>query len=136
MDVTVSHPPDKVDLSRPVRIVHDTTTVAEALLVMHRAHLRHLPVVRRGRCVGVLVDVDLVAAAVDGRAGEVGPLARHPVPTVGLDADAPATARAIVDGGMDAALVVDDGVVVGIVTATDVVGGLADVDLTSAAGPS
>lgn len=117
-----------VDPTRPVQVVHDTTTVAEALHLMHRARMRHLPVVHRGRCVGVLVDVDLVAAAVDGVAGVVGPLARRPVPTVDLGADAPTTARAIVAGGMDAALVMDDGIVVGIVTATDVVEGLAALD--------
>lgn len=132
MNVPVTHAPTTVDPSRPVQIVHDTTTVAEALRLMDRARLRHLPVVHRGRCVGVLVDVDLVAAAVDGVAGAVGPLARHPVPTVALGADAPTTARAVIDGGMDAALVLDDGVVVGIVTATDVVAGLAALDRPSA----
>jgi CBS domain-containing protein len=114
-----------VDPSRPVQAVHDATTVAEALRLMRRARVRHLPVVDRGRCAGVLVDVDLVAAAVDGVTGPVGPLARRPVPTVALGADAPETARAILAGGMDAALVTDDGVVVGIVTATDVLDGLA-----------
>jgi CBS domain-containing protein len=118
-----------VDPSRPVQVVHETTTVAQALGLLHRAGRRHLPVVDRGRCVGVLVDVDLVAAAVDGVAGHVGPLARRPVPTVALGADAPTAARAILGGGMDAALVLDDGVVVGIVTATDVVEALAGRDL-------
>ena len=74
---------------------------------------------------GILVDVDLVAAAVDGVGGAVGPLARRPVPTVALGADAPEAARAIVAGGMGAALVTDDGIVVGILTATDVLAGLA-----------
>jgi CBS domain-containing protein len=115
-----------VDPSRPVQVAHATTTVAEALHLVHRARVRHLPVVDRGRCVGVLVDVDLVAAAVDGTAGRVGPLARRPVPTVAFGADAPTAARAILAGGMDAALVIDDGVVVGIVTATDVVEALAE----------
>jgi CBS domain-containing protein len=114
-----------VDHTRPVQVVHDTTTVAEALHLMQRARTRHLPVLHRGGCVGVLVDVDLLAAVVDGVAGAVGPLARHPVPTVALGADAPTVARAIAAGGMDAVLVVDDGVVVGIVTATDVLAGLA-----------
>ncbi len=117
-----------IDPSRPVRVVHDTTTVAQALGLMHRARVRHLPVVSRGRCLGVLVDVDLVAAAVDGVAGPVGPIARRPAPTVPLGADAPATARAILAGGTDAALVMDDGVVVGIVTATDVLAGLTGAD--------
>ena len=115
-----------VDPSRPVQVVHDSTTVAEALGVMHRAQVRHLPVITQGRCIGVLVDVDLVAAAVAGVVDPVVRIARRPVPTVALGADAPTTARAVVLGGMDAALVLDDGVVVGIVTATDVLAGLAD----------
>ena len=116
---------DVIDPTRPVQAVHGATTVAEALRLMHRARVRHLPVVDRGRCTGVLVALDLVAAAVDGVTGPVGPLSRRPVPTVPLGADAPTTARAILEGGMDAALVMDDGVVVGIVTATDVLDDLA-----------
>lgn len=119
-----------VDPSRPVQAVHHATTVAQALRLMHRARVRHLPVVDDGRCTGVLVDVDLVAAAVDGVTGPVGRLARHPVPTVAPDADPAGTARAILTGGMDAALVTDDGVVVGIVTTTDVLKALAEPDQT------
>jgi CBS domain-containing protein len=125
-----------IDPSCPVQVVHDATTVAEALRLMHRSRVRHLPVVAHGRCTGVLVDVDLVAAAVDGVAGPVGSLSRRPVPTVALGADAPTTARAILAGGVGgvgAALVVDDGVVVGIVTATDVLNGLAALELSSTA---
>jgi CBS domain-containing protein len=121
-----------IDPSRPVQVVHDATTVAEALRLMHHARVRHLPVVDRGRCTGVLVDIDLVAAAVEGVTGPVGPLSRRPVPTVALGADAPATARAILAGGMDAALVTDDGVVVGIVAATDVLDGLAAQEVSPA----
>jgi CBS domain-containing protein len=122
-----------IDPSCPVQVVHDATTVAEALRLMHRSRVRHLPVVAHGRCTGVLVDVDLVAAAVDGVAGPVGSLSRRPVPTVALGADAPTTARAILAGGVDAALVMDDGVVVGIVTTTDVLNGLAALELSSTA---
>ncbi|MCD2195266.1 CBS domain-containing protein [Actinomycetospora endophytica] len=122
--------------SRPVQVVHETTTVAEALRLLRHAGVRHLPVVDRGRCVGVLVDVDLVAAAVDGVGGGVGPIARRPVPTVALGADAPTTARAIRVGGMDAALVMDDDVVAGIVTATDVVEALAAREELPATAPA
>jgi CBS domain-containing protein len=125
MNVEESRPEVVIDPSRPVQVVYDSTTVAEALRLMHRAHVRHLPVITRGRCTGVLVDVDLVAAALDGVTDPVAWLARRPVPTVALGADARTAARALVAGGMDAALVLDDGAVVGIVTATDVMEGLA-----------
>lgn len=125
-----------IDPSRPVRTVHAETSVAEALGLMHRAGVRHLPVVDRGRCTGVLVDVDLVAAVVGGVLGPVGTMARRPVPTVELGADPATGARAILAGGMDAALVTDDGVVVGIVTATDVVGALAATDRMTVPAPT
>ncbi|MFC5139887.1 CBS domain-containing protein [Actinomycetospora rhizophila] len=118
----------RIDPSRPVRVVGEHVTVAEALRVMRVAGVRHLPVIADGLCVGLLLDRDLVAAAVDGVTGPVGHLARRPVPTVEVDATTPRTARAVLAGGLDAALVTDGGVVVGIVTATDALAALAAAD--------
>ena len=126
---TTSGPPSEprhIVPSRPVRVVDERTSVAEALQVMRVAGVRHLPVVTGGRCVGVLVDRDVVAAAVEGVTGPVAPWARSPVPTVAPGDPPPVVARAVLDGGLDAALVVDDGVVVGIVTATDALAALAE----------
>ena len=118
--------PLRIVASRPVRVVDERTSVAEALRVMRLAGVRHLPVVTDGRCVGVLVDRDVVAAAVEGVTEPVGRWARSPVPTVAPGDPPPVVARAVLDGGLDAALVVDDGVVVGIVTATDALSALAE----------
>ncbi|GLZ49644.1 hypothetical protein Acsp06_58290 [Actinomycetospora sp. NBRC 106375] len=118
----------RLDPSRPVRVVTEHATVAEALRVLRVAGVRHLPVIADDRCVGLLVDRDLVAAAVDGVTAPVGRLARRPVPTVEAGASAPRIARAVLTGGMEAALVTDDGVVVGIVTASDALATLAHAD--------
>jgi CBS domain-containing protein len=112
--------------TRPVRVVTAQATVAEALRVMRVAGVRHLPVIAADECVGLLVDRELIAAAVDGVAGPVGRLARRPVPCVPAGTSAPRVARAVLDGGLDAALVTEQGVVVGIVTATDALAALAD----------
>lgn len=131
MATTQSAPQDptlRLHPSRPVRVVTDQATVAEALRVMRVAGVRHLPVVTGERCVGLLVDRDLIAAAVDGVTAPVGHLARRPVPSVEAGAPAPRVARAVLRGGLDAVLVTEDGVVVGIVTATDALAALAHAD--------
>jgi CBS domain-containing protein len=120
--------PLRLDPSRPVRVVTEQATVAEALRVLRVAGIRHLPVIAGDRCTGLLVDRDLVAAAVDGVTGPVGRLARRPVPTVEAGTPAPRVARAVLDGGLDAALVTEGGVVVGIVTASDALVALAHAD--------
>jgi len=126
---TTSGPPSEprhIAPSRPVRVVDERTSVAEALQVMRVGGVRHLPVVTDGRCVGLLVDRDVVAAAVEGVTGPVARWARSPVPTVAPGDPPPVVARAVLAGGLDAALVVDDGVVIGIVTATDALAALAE----------
>jgi CBS domain-containing protein len=125
---TTSGPPSEprhIVASRPVRVVDEQTSVAEALRVMRVAGVRHLPVVTDHRCVGVLIDRDVVAAAVEGTTGPAARWARSPVPTVAPGDPPQVVARAVLDGGLDAVLVVDDGVVVGIVTATDALAALA-----------
>jgi len=112
--------------SRPVRVIGPDAPVAEALRVMRVAGVRHLPVVAEGRCTGLLVDRDAIAAAADGLTVRVGQLARHPVPTVSPDQDAVSVARAVLAGGLDAVLVVDDGALVGIITSTDALTAIAN----------
>jgi CBS domain-containing membrane protein len=104
-------------------------TVEQALTLMRECRVRHLPVLLDGRFVG-LVDDRLVALAhlADGapvnRAVEA--LMTHYVPEVSPDADLPRLARLVGDSGCDAVVVVDEaGELLGIVTATDLVGVLA-----------
>jgi CBS domain-containing protein len=131
--MTTSTPPSipaplHIDPSRPVRVIDAAAPVSVALSTMRLAGVRHLPVVSRGRCTGLLVDRDVIAAAVDGVTLPVGRLARGPIPTVGPEDDARAVARSVLAGGLDAALVVVDGAVTGIVTATDALAAIAQPD--------
>ncbi|HSK62130.1 MAG TPA: CBS domain-containing protein [Actinomycetospora sp.] len=117
--------PLRIGASRPVTVIDAAADLAEALRVVRITGVRHLPVVSDGQCVGLLVDRDLIAAAVDGLAQPVRHLARHPVPVIGPDDPPHVVARAVLDGGLDAALVVADGTLVGIVTATDALAAIA-----------
>jgi CBS domain-containing protein len=122
-------------VSVPVTVVPVGTTRGRALAVMREHGLRHLPLVahRAGGevvCVGLLVDRDLALAGPGDRSDEapVDGLARTEVPRV-VPGDPPReTARAVLRGGCDAALVVERGSLVGIVTATDVLRALSGID--------
>lgn len=111
-------------VSTPVIVLSAGATRGEALAAMRDHGVRHLPLVTRAPdggdavCVGLLVDRDLVLGG--SADGPVGGLARTDVPHVAPTDAPPVTARAVLRGGCDAALVVDDGCLVGIVTATDV----------------
>lgn len=98
-----------------------------ALRMMTEAGVRHLPVVDRGRCVGLLHESD-VLWRLWSRADApqaVGTVARTPVVAVAAADDVRTIARRMVDAATDAAVVVDGspraGRIVGIVTATDLV---------------
>ena len=99
-----------------------------ALRMMVEAGVRHLPVVDRGRCVGLLHESDILwrlwstGGATSSRAAAV---ARSPVVAVATTDDLRTIARRMADAETDAALVVEEGRIVGIVTATDLVRRLA-----------
>lgn len=116
----------RIAASTPVRVIGAQAAVTEALRVMQQARVRHLPVVRDGVCLGLLVDRDVVAAMLEGVDPDAGRLCRHPVPRVGTDATPQEIAQAILSGGLDAALVVEADELVGIVTVTDAVLALAE----------
>jgi CBS domain-containing protein len=132
-------PPDVLDEDPPLSTVmsHDVVAIeAEARLptalhVMATTGIRHLPVVDRGRIVGVLVETDLIRRL----AGEGHPFLTSVTATlrqmVRPASELPPTAR-VSDAARlmaadvaDAVLVTDHGRVLGIVTATDLVRQLA-----------
>lgn len=125
--------PVRLPVSRPVTVVDADATLAAALAVMDRLGVRHLPVVAAhgsgdARCVGLLLDRDLVlAVGADPAAADrpVRVVARTVVPRVAAGAPPREVARVMLDGGLDAALVVADGELVGIVTASDALSALA-----------
>ena len=121
-----------VRVSRRVLAVTAETDVATALALMRDHRIRHLPVVYRRRCFGLLTETDLLGALTadpaELAARSVGHLCHVPAPTVPAGAELATSAAAILAGGLDAALVVSQGVLVGIVTTTDVLTQLAGQD--------
>jgi CBS domain-containing protein len=83
-----------------------------ALRMMVEAGVRHLPIVDRDRCVGLLHESDVLwrqwstAGASTSWAGAV---ARTPVVTVGSSDDVPTIAQRMVDAETDAVVVVGGG---------------------------
>lgn len=128
-------PPDVLDddprvssvMSRDVVAIDAEAWLSTALQVMATMGIRHLPVVDRGRCVGVLVEGDLVRClAQDARPFGAGVMAtvRHlcrPAPEMPPIARVSDAARQMSADVSDVVLVTEHGRVLGIVTATDLV---------------
>lgn len=107
-------------MTRDVVTVPSTATVADALDMLNAHTIRHLPVVEGGKVVGILSDRDL-RLAITGRPDETtvaDVLTRDPV-TVSPDATVETAARLLVDHNVGCVPVVEDGELVGIVTASD-----------------
>jgi CBS domain-containing protein len=103
-----------------------------ALRMMVEAGLRHLPVVERGHCVGLLHESDVLWRLWSTTGTEpprVSTVARAPVVAVTTSDTVPTIARRMVDAETDAAVVIEGGPaagrIVGIVTATDLLRRLA-----------
>jgi CBS domain-containing protein len=125
-------PPETMDDDPPIGLVMTPHVVAVApnaslrtgLRLMASNNLRHLPVIESSRCLGVVLETDIVRAVAIGEPQLLGPLVRA-LPTVSVDDRRSAAARAVLAGDVDAVLVTDGGRLVGIVTATDLVRSLA-----------
>ena len=133
-------PPDTLDddplltavMSREVVALDAEARLPTALHVMATTGVRHLPVVERGRCLGVLVETDLIRSlAQDSRpfgSAALGTAVTAPVrqlhrpaPQLPPTARVSDAARHMATDVSDAVLVVEHGRVLGIVTATDLV---------------
>jgi len=97
--------------------------LATALQLMVEHGVRHLPVFDRTRCRGLLLEADVVDHLVSGAPVERWwqPVAGfvRPAPEVATTARRSEAARAMRDAGTDAALITEEGRLVGLVTATD-----------------
>jgi CBS domain-containing protein len=112
-----------VHASHRVLAVHPDTDAITALALMDDNGVRHLPVVRRACCEGLVTEAHLLralAAPATVPLPTVGMLCHRPPLTVPADAAPPVIAAAIISGGLDAALVVHGGTLTGIVTSKDV----------------
>ncbi len=114
-------------MQRDVATVSEGDSLALAQQIMLWRQLRHLPVLRDERIVGILSDRDMLSHRLSEMspytmAGQVGEVMRHPVDTIhpgALVADAAARMSLQKLGCLP---VVDAGSLVGIVTTTDVLG--------------
>jgi CBS domain-containing protein len=120
-------PPLSAVMSRDVVAIDAEARLTTALHIMATTGVRHLPVVDRGRCLGVLVETDLIrCVARDSHAFGAGITASlrqlyRPAPQLLPIARVSDAARHMADDVFDAVLVADQGRVLGIVTATDLV---------------
>ena len=128
-------PPEALDddpqlstvMSRDVVAIDAEARLSTALQVMATTGVRHLPVVERGRCLGVVVEADLIrrlAADSHPLGTAVTTVLRHlcrPAPELPPTARVSEAARNMAGDVSDAVLVTERGRVVGVVTATDLV---------------
>jgi cystathionine beta-synthase len=109
--------------------VHPYETVREAIDILREYAVSQMPVVRAeppvmaAEVAGSVVERDLLDALFDGRARLADPLERHmsaPLPMIGAGEPVEAAMAALHDA--DAAIVLDDGKPIGVVTRQDLLG--------------
>lgn len=131
-DALDDDPPVTSVMSREVVVIDADARLASALHIMATTGVRHLPVVERGQCLGVLVETDLIrilaedtrpsgSMALDKAVGAPLRQLHRPATQLPPTARVSDAARHMATDVSDAVLVVDGGRVLGIVTATDLV---------------
>jgi CBS domain-containing protein len=140
-------PPDATDREPTVEQVMTSAVVAVtadadlyiASRIMAARSVRHLPVMDGGRCLGLLLEIDVLQAL----ALADNPIIQPPVLAGELCRTVPVSrpgdgrsiaARHMQDSGIDAVLVRRDDKVIGILTATDLIRSLAEDGSSGAAG--
>ncbi|MEQ7128531.1 universal stress protein [Actinopolymorpha sp. B11F2] len=110
-------------MSPAVLGVSASTGVDTALQLMIGAGIHHLPVMERGRCIGLVYETDLLWRMPGwprrGRMPSVTDVARMPAPTVAADQPVSQAAAELSHSVGDAVVVADEDQIVGIVTGTD-----------------
>ena len=129
-DTVDEDPPVTAVMTRELVGVTPDTPVMTALSLMARRRVRHLPVLAGRRCLGLVIELDLVRAlaAVALPLGLADPVVGDVVRSVGAVAGTArrSDAASVMSAGTaDAVLVVEQEQVLGIVTATDLVRSLA-----------
>ena len=139
---SLAAPPEAMDDDPPVRLVMTPHLVAitpdsplrTGLCLMAANNVRHLPIIEGPRCLGVVLETDIVRAVAIGGPPLLGALVRA-LPTVSVDEHRSMAARALLAGDVEAVLVTDGDRLVGIVTTTDLVRSLAAGGRTGSDGP-
>lgn len=107
-------------MSDRVETIHPDDTVGSAARRMVGRGIRHLPVVDKGKLVGLLAEIDLLAfRGYGGVEAKVSDAMNTQFVSVGPDADAAETAELMARRKTFCIPVVDDGTVVGVVTSSD-----------------
>jgi acetoin utilization protein AcuB len=111
-------------MQRPVHTVTPVTSTAEAVALLREHRIRHLPVTDADRVVGVVTDRDLLGAPPDL---PVSASMSRPVQVVSPRTGIDRAARLLFDRRIGCLPVIEDGMLVGILTQTDAVAALVDV---------
>jgi acetoin utilization protein AcuB len=106
-------------MSRDVLTVAPDATLADARQVLDQHRIRHLPVVDRGRLVGIVSDRDLRSATLMDERTAVGRIMTATPITVGPDTRIEDAARLLIDRKIGGLPVVAGTALIGIVTGDD-----------------
>ncbi len=117
-------------MTTSMKAVDSTTRLSEAFKLMHNNHIRHLPVVDGDKLVGIVSDRDLLSHASKESGTLVFP--RQAIETVmskNLVTCSPSTSyedalKMVLEHGINSLPVVDNGVLVGLVTSKDLLNNL------------
>ena len=120
-------------MQRAVTTIGEDDELALASQLMRWNGIRHLPVMRDGRVVGMLSERDVLARVWPDRpsklAGKVGEAMSKPVTIAPPHLDTVEAAAMMVRDRIDALPVVREGELIGIVTSTDLLGNVAQCEL-------
>ncbi len=113
-------------MTRDIVVVSPTVTAGVAARLMERRRIRHLPVVEYGRLVGILSDRDLLKRAPGTSCGA----AMTPAPVTCLPSTSVSqVAKLMLEHKIDSIPIVShSGSLTGLVTSTDLLGLLTDLD--------
>lgn len=111
--------------------INSDATLAEAMDVMQDKHIRHLPVVKNGKVYGLISDRDLKSifsyAGANPKALKVGDICNDEPYLTKPDALINEVAQEMATRKVGSAVVLDNGKLVGIFTATDACQALSDI---------
>jgi len=116
----------RATMTRKIVTVPPSLHVTHAWAIMQRERIRHLPVLDGGFLVGMVSDRDLLRIGTPQPTGELGFLRRHVEDVMSLepivcapDTSVGEAARIMTEEKIDALPVVRDGLLIGLVTSTD-----------------